>query len=379
MKTRNIALLPLAIGFMVASAAAQENGSVYVSDEEPHCPAAISAPSCPEPEPCVCQTVEWQACPDVEIPSCPAPAQCAEEPAPEQPSAEQLQRRQRRHVREAIDEARGHVHYATLLGESRALRQFVEDGLPESGEIPGSLDSELQERYRQLAEEFRAYRVEDALRAAGLREELHRLEALITGGPSVSFTPRAGVELYGGSPSGLVGFDLCATAEEDDLVGGCLGGQIYVSEDPLVEESARVLPYEQRSHEGDFSSTSQGTRRTRTRLEGLGALQLAVAFHAVRGNPSLDLNLGAAVRFAEQRTMTITDRRDQLYNPDGIPVGAAHEGRYEQGTPEELTDTLVPFAGVDFCNDNVCLDVQAGIADDGNSVFQFSLGYIVLP
>ena len=77
--------------------------------------------------------------------------------------------------------------------------------------------------------------------------------------------------------------------------------------------------------------------------------------------------------------MTITDRRDQLYNPDGVPVGAAHEGRYEHGTPEELTDTLVPFAGVDFCNDNVCLDVQAGVADDGNSVFQFSLGYIVIP
>src|SRR3989344_6466226 len=376
MKTPKIALLPLAIGLMAASATAQENGSVYVTDEEPHCPA-VSAPSCPEPEPCVCPTTECSACP--EAPSCPAPAPCAEEQAPETSSPAQQQRRQRRHVREAIDESRGHVHYATLFGEIRALRQIVENGLPESEQTPALLESGLQERYRQLAEEFRAYRVEDALRAAGLREELHRLEALITGGPSVSFTPRAGVELYGGSPSGLVGFDLCATAEEDDLVGGCLGGQIYVSEDPLVEESARVLPYEQRSHEGDFSSTSQGTRRTRTRLEGLGALQLAVAFHAVRGNPSLDLNLGAAVRFAEQSTVTTTDRRDQLYNPDGVPVGAAHEGRYEQGTPEELTDTLVPFGGFTYCNDNICLSGEAGIADDGNSLFQFSLGYIVLP
>ncbi|MBI1968546.1 hypothetical protein HYS49_01410, partial [Candidatus Woesearchaeota archaeon] len=365
MKTKKITLLSLALsGFLASTAAAQEqNGSVYVFDEEPNCPA-VSASVCPEPEPCVCQTIECQACP--EVPSCPAPAQCAEGQAPETPSAAQQQRRQRRHAQQAIDEARSHLHYAALLGESRALRQFVENGLPESGPSPAPQEEDIQERYRQLAEEFRAYRVEDALRSSSIREELRRLEALLTGGPSVSFTPRAGVEVYGGSPSATMGVDLCVVAEKDDLVGGCLGGQIYVAEEPLMEESERTLPYEQRRHEGDFSSTSQGTRRTSTRLEGLGALQLAVAFHAVRGNPSLDLNLGAAVRFAEQSTMTTTNRRDQLYSPDGVPVGAAHEGTYEHGTPEELTDTLVPFGGFTYCHDAVCLGGEAGVAvEDG--------------
>ncbi|MDP3640126.1 MAG: hypothetical protein Q8R53_02905 [Nanoarchaeota archaeon] len=377
--TKKLSLFTVAAfsSFLASAAAAQENGSVYVSDEEPNCPAAVSAPDCPEPDPCVCQAVECPACP--EVPSCPAPAPCAEQESPEQPSAAQQQRRQRRHVQQALDESRSHLHYAALLGESRALRQFVENGLPESGSSQAPREEDLQRRYQQLAEEFRAYRVEDALRASTLREELRRLEALITGGPSVSFIPRVGGELYNGSPSATVGIDLCVVAEEDDLVGGCLGGQIYVAEDPLMGESARALPYEERRYEGDFSSTSQGTRRTSTRLEGLGALQLAVAFHAVRGNPSLGLNIGTAVRFAEQSTTTTTDRRDQLYNPDGVPVGTAHEGRYEHGTPEELTDTFVPFAGITYCRDSFCLGANAGVADDGNSVFQFSLGYIVIP
>lgn len=364
-------------GFLGYAAAAQEqfpqtNGSVDLQFGEPvvqECVCEI----CSEPIPAVsaqaCPPIDCSACPTV---NCQPTAQCSELSAPETrqhsgPSA--------RHVRRALTLAGTQLQYASALSEAQALRQLLETGTDNADQLQSRVE-QLQGSCTDLEQQFLALRLDYARSTASLREELRRLEELLQRGPIFTVRPGLGIEVYDGTPAGMVTADLCTRAAEDDLFGLCLGGTLYVAGGAGVSEQSTSLPVEQRSHESDYTSTSTGRQTTRTETEGMGALSVAANIRPVQGNPSVAVQLGAAVRFAEERTTQLTDRTDRLYNPQGTLVGAPHNDRYEAAMPEGLTDRLIPYAGVAFCRDSFCLDVRGGVSiEDGSFLFQGALRY----
>lgn len=377
--------LPLTVaflsGFLGYATAAQEqfpqqNGSVdlqfgapvvqeCVCDICPEQAAIIPAQACPEPV----------ACPELQCPEvvCPETQPCPDQPTPQE--TRQRSGPSPRRVQRALTLAGTQLQYASAFSEAQALRQLLETGTSDAGQLQPRVE-QLQGSCTDLEQQFSALRIDYAQRTGSLREELRRLEELIQRGPIFTVRPGLGVEVYDGTPAAVITADLCARAAEDDIFGVCLGGTLYVAGGAGVAEAVAPLTPEQRTHEGDYTSTSTGRQTTRRETEGTGALSIATNIRAAQGNPSVDVQLGAAVRFAEERTTQLTDRTDRLYNAQDTLVGAPHNDRYETATPEELTDRLAPYAGVVFCNDNFCLDVRGGMGvEDGSFLFQGAFRY----
>lgn len=201
-----------------------------------------------------------------------------------------------------------------------------------------------------------------AASAAAQDDELYRPSnpALESGrfqtGPEFSFTPVMGLEFSGPYLAAVTfGEQLCVTDEPDDPVSLCVGGTYNPVRMTFTHDQLAGTPHSSwDSNEEGFPRLTVASPIDRVENESLGMLYGNVRFHFLLGDPSVDLDLGIAASYVRRRTQSSWSAGPSI---------------------EEVIETIVPFIGLEACEDGQCVGLRWGLdTGEGGTLTQVLYG-----